>query len=70
MAIKVNYKMSKQDKISLSRIIDPHERGVQRRLIMSADLHALTVPKMNPLDKEKKNGKRNTSQKEEDTTVE
>jgi hypothetical protein len=54
MAAKIHYKMRKQDKIMLASILDPHERGVQRRLIVAADLHALTTPKTNPLDKEKK----------------
>jgi len=53
MAIKTNYKMSKQDKISLARIIDPHERGIQRRLIVEADLHAANAPKRNPLEKDR-----------------
>jgi len=51
--------MSKQDKISLSRIVDPHERGVQRRLIVAADLHMMSAPKRNPLDKEKSTKNRN-----------
>jgi len=63
MAAKINYKMSKQDKISLSQILDPHERGVQRRLIVSADLHKMTAPKVNPLDKEKKS-RRNSPETE------
>jgi hypothetical protein len=54
MAARINYKMSKLNKIMLSRIPDPHFRGEVRRLIVAADVHAMTVPKTNPLDKEKK----------------
>ena len=45
--------MSKQDKISLAQILDPHERGVQRRLIVAADLFAAAAPKRNPLEKDR-----------------
>ena len=54
MAAKINYKMGKQDKIMLSMITDPHRRGEVRRIVVSADIHAMTVPKTNPLDKDKK----------------
>jgi hypothetical protein len=62
MAIKVNYKMSKQDKISLARIIDPHERGEQRRLIVEADLHMMSAPKRNPLEKDRNTNKNTKSE--------
>lgn len=37
-----NYKMSKQTKRSLAtkQMIDPHYRGVQKRLMIQADLHS------------------------------
>jgi hypothetical protein len=40
-----NYKMSKQTKRSLALIVDPHERGIQRRLMVQAELAALVSPK-------------------------
>jgi len=61
MSAKVNYKMSKLNKIILSRISDPHFRGVVSKLIVAADVHSMTVPKTNPLDKEKK-GRRNVTE--------
>jgi hypothetical protein len=67
MAIKINYKMSKQNKISLSQILDPHERGIQRRLIVAADLHMMSAPKRNPLDKEKGPGRRNNPEADTNT---
>jgi len=33
-----NYKMTKQTKRSLAQIIDPNERGVQKRLMIQAEL--------------------------------
>jgi hypothetical protein len=54
-AAKVNYKMSKLAKIMLSRILDPHERGRVRRLIVAAEKHVLVTPKRNPLEKDKNN---------------
>ena len=32
------YKMSKQTKRSLALIIDPHKRGVQKRMMIQAEL--------------------------------
>ena len=39
-----SYKMSKANKIMLSQIACPHERGVHRRLIIQADLKADMKP--------------------------
>jgi hypothetical protein len=33
-----SYKMTKQTKRSLALIIDPHQRGVQRRMMIQAEL--------------------------------
>ena len=35
------YKMTKQTKRSLAQIIDPHERGVQKRMMIRAELASL-----------------------------
>jgi hypothetical protein len=40
-----NFKMSKQTKRSLALIIDPHERGAQRRIMVQAELAAAVVPR-------------------------
>ena len=40
-----NYKMSKQTKRSLAQYIDPHERGVQKRMMIQAELASQVVVK-------------------------
>lgn len=42
-----NYRMSKQTKRSLatSRMIDPHYRGEQKRLMIQAELHSQLQPR-------------------------
>jgi hypothetical protein len=45
-----NYKMSSTTKRMLANIIDPHERGVQKRLMIQAELYGAVAPK-----REKKN---------------
>lgn len=40
-----NFKMSKQTKRSLALIIDPQERGAQRRMMVQAELAAAIQPK-------------------------
>jgi hypothetical protein len=44
------YKMSSTTKRMLASIIDPHERGIQKRLMIQAELHAAIAPR-----REKKN---------------
>jgi 3-phenylpropionate/cinnamic acid dioxygenase small subunit len=39
-----NYKMSKQTKRGLALIIDPHERGIQKRIMIQAELAAQQQP--------------------------
>jgi hypothetical protein len=39
------YKMSKQTKRSLATIVDPIERGIQKRLMIQAELHSAIAPK-------------------------
>ena len=46
-----NYKMTKQTKRSLARYIDPHERGVQKRLMIQAELASAVVVKSKREDK-------------------
>jgi hypothetical protein len=40
-----NFKMSKQTKRSLALIIDPQERGAQRRIMVQAELAAAIQPR-------------------------
>lgn len=40
-----NFKISKQTKRSLALIINPHERGEQRRIMVQAELAAAIAPK-------------------------
>jgi len=40
-----NYKMSKQTKVMLANIIDPHKRGEHKRAMIQAELAAAIQPK-------------------------
>ena len=40
-----SYKMSKQTKKSLALIVDPQERGVQKRTMIQAELAAAIAPR-------------------------
>jgi len=39
-----NYRMSKQTKRSLALIVDPHERGIQKRIMIRAELASQQQP--------------------------
>lgn len=62
-----SYRMSRQAKQMLSRILDPVERAEAKRSVVQSELHVQLTPKRNPLDKEK-SGRRNV--KEADTADE
>jgi hypothetical protein len=40
-----NYKMTKQTKRILALIVDPHKQGIQKRLMIQAELASLIVPR-------------------------
>jgi len=50
-----NYKMSSTTKRMLALIIDPHKRGVQKRLMIQAELASAIAPR-----REKKTDNRST----------
>ena len=54
-----SYRMSRQAKQMLSRILDPHERGEIKKTVVQSELHLQLVPKRNPLEKDR-NSRSNT----------
>lgn len=46
-----NYRMSRQHKAMLAQIVDPHKRGLAKRLIIHADLCGRDMQSKNKLPK-------------------
>jgi hypothetical protein len=61
-----SYRMSRQAKQMLSRILDPEERAAAKQAIIQSELHLQLAPKRNPLDKEKSS--KNRKVKDDDLT--
>lgn len=64
-----SYRMSRQAKQMLSRILDPVERAAAKWCVIQSELHLQFAPKRNPLDKDR-SAKSNRNTKDDDSTDE
>jgi len=64
-----SYRMSRQAKQMLSRILDPVERAAAKWCVIQSELHLQFAPKRNPLDKDRA-AKGNRNAKGDDSTEE